>query len=566
GLAVAEAYARREAYADARKVVPLVRAAAAGGRNPVVQARVRDRLARIEQAASDADRAKVAADKLKADPKDPEANLTAGRYRALVRGDFAAGLPLLAAGRDPNLKAAAAADLAGPTTPDARKAAGDLWWEQAAREAASPAAADACRDRAGHWYRLAEPGLIGLAKAGVKQRLESLPPPPAGVSESSASSASSPGNAAAAAPWLAVGTLESRKPPVLAKSAGLVPFKVPNHDQWWTGSNGVLVRPGPAWERVGTVWFCPAHTRRPWGVRFVHPFKDGHVLVSLGEKVVEVQAGGAWREKGRNVQVTMTPEAQGLFPIPRDTACAIRSELLPDGTFRLLVNDKLVATARIDEVRPLEAKDGFVGEGMPGPFPKGAAAAVIDHAYHMGNSVAADLSLCPSPGVAGPAPGGRAGAAAPARTEAAGGKGGGDFEDLAPPGGVLIGLTAHTVANNTLINRVTPIFSTPDRGQVAGNPHGIHGGDERTDVARDGYAVGGVIVGSGARIDGFSVVFMRRTAGGRLDPNDSYVSDWVGGKGGGERRLGGTGDPVIGVFGGAENWIDRLGLVTTSRL
>ena len=115
-------------------------------------------------------------EKLKTHPNDPDANLLAGRYHCLVRGSFDKGLPLLAKGRDPSLKAAAEAELAPPATPAAQKAAGDLWWDQAAKETTA-AAADACKARAGRWYRLAEPHLTGLLKLTAQQRLATLPRP-----------------------------------------------------------------------------------------------------------------------------------------------------------------------------------------------------------------------------------------------------------------------------------------------------------------------------------------------------------------------------------------------------
>ena len=55
-------------------------------------------------------------------------------------------------------------------------------------------------------------------------------------------------------------------------------------------------------------------------------------------------------------------------------------------------------------------------------------------------------------------------------------------------------------------------------------------------------------------MDGMLVIFMRVTPDGKLDPQDSYRSDWVGGKGGGpETLLGGDGTPVIGIIGKANS-------------
>ena len=71
--------------------------------------------------------------------------------------------------------------------------------------------------------------------------------------------------------------------------------------------------------------------------------------------------------------------------------------------------------------------------------------------------------------------------------------------------------------------------------------------------ARPGYAVGGLTVRSGLNINGLCVTFMK-IDGNALDPNQSYVSDWVGDRtGGGEASVDGNGAPVIGVVGSQDD-------------
>ncbi|HSI35325.1 MAG TPA: hypothetical protein VK986_17225, partial [Tepidisphaeraceae bacterium] len=179
-LRVVRAMASLERYAEARRMIPVVREATTNSRNPTVIARVRDALVQIEFQAAEADKAKAAIDKLATAPDDAEANLSAGRFYCFVRADFARGLPMLAGGGDAALKALAEADqaLTPDDSADAMKGAGDGWWEQATREAKNAQARHQCRARAAYWYRQAEPELKGLAQALVRQRLESLPPAP----------------------------------------------------------------------------------------------------------------------------------------------------------------------------------------------------------------------------------------------------------------------------------------------------------------------------------------------------------------------------------------------------
>ena len=78
--------------------------------------------------------------------------------------------------------------------------------------------------------------------------------------------------------------------------------------------------------------------------------------------------------------------------------------------------------------------------------------------------------------------------------------------------------------------------------------------------AKKGYAVAGIVEKCGALVDGFKVIFMRvgRTS---LDPGHSYESDWIGGQGGGEEKLGGDGRPVIGIYGKCGDHPNSLGLI-----
>jgi len=66
--------------------------------------------------------------------------------------------------------------------------------------------------------------------------------------------------------------------------------------------------------------------------------------------------------------------------------------------------------------------------------------------------------------------------------------------------------------------------------------------------------VGGPAFTLGGLADGLSLTFMRGVSG-KLDPADSYESDWVGSKdtGGGPTKLDGNGTPVIGIVGKASD-------------
>lgn len=81
-------------------------------------------------------------------------------------------------------------------------------------------------------------------------------------------------------------------------------------------------------------------------------------------------------------------------------------------------------------------------------------------------------------------------------------------------------------------------------------------------VARQGYAVGGLNANAGQYVHAVQVVFMRVTADGKLDPADSYASDWLGTKtDASTTALDGGSVPVIGIHGRKAAVVDAIGLM-----
>jgi len=105
-------------------------------------------------------------------PDDAEANHTVGRWYCFSVDHWAKGLPLLAKGSDAELAALAKRDATGSDDPKQQKAIGDAWWSLAQEERGPEGRA--MRARVVHWYRRAEPGLGGLAKKEVENRLREL--------------------------------------------------------------------------------------------------------------------------------------------------------------------------------------------------------------------------------------------------------------------------------------------------------------------------------------------------------------------------------------------------------
>ncbi len=125
------------------------------------------------------------------------------------------------------------------------------------------------------------------------------------------------------------------------------------------------------------------------------------------------------------------------------------------------------------------------------------------------------------------------------------------FDDTAPAGGWLIGVEVDLgkFFDSDVIASVRPIFLTGDKVST-GTRHGKETDRLVRAVAKPGYAVGAINVKAGAGVDGFSFTFMKVTAKGKLDPTDSYESDWIGGQGGGPKtKIGEDAAPVLGLCG-----------------
>ncbi|MBC8871473.1 MAG: WD40 repeat domain-containing protein [Planctomycetes bacterium] len=106
-------------------------------------------------------------------PTDPAANLVAGRFLCLVKGDWEQGLPMLVLGSDSAFRAVAVQDLEVTASPDAQVALGDSWWDLAGAE--GDAEKDSLLLRAGAWYKHAQTKLPpGLNRVKVEQRLNEI--------------------------------------------------------------------------------------------------------------------------------------------------------------------------------------------------------------------------------------------------------------------------------------------------------------------------------------------------------------------------------------------------------
>jgi hypothetical protein len=139
-------------------------------------------------------------------------------------------------------------------------------------------------------------------------------------------------------------------------------------------------------------------------------------------------------------------------------------------------------------------------------------------------------------------------------TKILGGAANPEFKDQAPDDGLLIGfeIGLGPAFGVELVKAIRPIYRTGDKESL-GRQYGTAPKNVVVVKAKEGYAVGGMTVRSGLVVNGFSVTFMRVLVG-KLDPSDSYQSDWIGDRtGGSETTLKGDGTPIIGIVGKASD-------------
>jgi hypothetical protein len=141
--------------------------------NPPILVNAQQRLKQAVYYKAEAAKLKDYLATLKQSPDDPAANLGAGRFYCLLRGDWLNGTSLLIKGSDEKLKTAAKKDLqAGGGTFNDMLVAADAWYDLLSN--AEPALKPAIQARALFWYTAAEPTITGLDKVKVTKRLAEL--------------------------------------------------------------------------------------------------------------------------------------------------------------------------------------------------------------------------------------------------------------------------------------------------------------------------------------------------------------------------------------------------------
>lgn len=181
--ALAEAYltavdeaAAQERWESAQKSAQGAMAAAKRSKDVTLLLKTDARTKGVSEEKAARDRAAKAEEGLRTHPEDPALNRERGEYLCFVKGDWGQGLPRLAKGSDPVLRALAARDLAAPGDLARRVEIADGWWDLAEREKVSARRVQ-LQKRAVTWYQAGLPEATGLLKVKLEKRIAQVVPP-----------------------------------------------------------------------------------------------------------------------------------------------------------------------------------------------------------------------------------------------------------------------------------------------------------------------------------------------------------------------------------------------------
>ena len=171
-LEVADDALRADDFDSADKLLKLAVRAATRASNAALSANVAAKIREAEAIQQVLGQLEPERKKLASDPNDAAANQKVGRFLAVLKGEWDAGLPHLAKSGDEKWKAAAEADLTSPIAANDRTALADRWFDLAAT-LEGPDATE-LRFRAYQWYSQALADLSGLSKARVEKRMAEI--------------------------------------------------------------------------------------------------------------------------------------------------------------------------------------------------------------------------------------------------------------------------------------------------------------------------------------------------------------------------------------------------------
>jgi hypothetical protein len=472
--------------------------------------------------------------KLQTEPDDPAAHLVVGRWRCFHAGQWDEGLKSLAKGDNERLKAAALQELAGPpTTVKEQQRLGDAWWDAA--PPTSGEAKSAILRHAGQWYRQALPETSGAEEATLQTRLAEIDKLPSAGSRFSSGAVCA---RLALGEWIDVLKLVD-------------PLKHRVQGEWSRVEDRLVGRAKDGKARV----MLPLAVKGSYEleVQFTRTSGDDciGIVLPVGETACTVILSG-WRGSLHGIETIdglgadRNNSTQRPGTIENDRRYTVLADVRVQGpTAEVVVKlDGRPATKWKGKTAALGTRGWDALPALDCPAlhfcnPTGAFHAARIRVRRESGAVLAPVEVSPYE-----------------LTPRVGGNEGTAFRDIVPADRKLLGFGV--VCDHEVIRGIRPLYGTTREAQ--GKLYGTETGEVTSIVAKSGYAVGAISASTGSAVDGFSIIFMR-IDGDRLDPGKCYASDWIGGHGGTETKIGGSGQPVVGIHGAVGGRLDSIGLI-----
>ena len=466
-------------------------------------------------------------------PADARANETFGRWLCLERGHWPSGLVCLARASQGPWKRLAEQELAAaPGDAAAALAVADGWWDQSL--SAAGRTKRALMRHAAQWYELARPRLHAQKTQQVDARLAEVD----GLR----------GGAVQGAPLPQPAAIPADQWVDLLAAVDLDRDHV--YGEWVKGEDGIR---SPDVNEARLMFPLAVQGSYQLEAEFTRELGSDclSLLLPVGHACGQVVLGG-W---GGNRSALIRIDGRDVNGNPTAKELAIA----PGEPYRLLADvqvtgDRAVIDARLND-EPQFHWEGEAASLAPHPWwtlpelqrPAIGANSSVFRIHRARFRLVSGSAVWAEPGSGSPYQ-----LALPM-----GGLGGTPFFDIAPPGSRLIGFR-HGCAK-ALVS-LQPLWRTPD-GVAAGRRHGWDRKPDQDEQAKDGYAVGAVVLKTTGVVEGLRLVYYR-DRGARLDPSDRYEGPWIGSRGGGpEITLHGAGRPIVGVHGASGGRVDSLGLV-----
>jgi hypothetical protein len=187
------------------------------------------------------------------------------------------------------------------------------------------------------------------------------------------------------------------------------------------GGLGVLLKNDPAAGRNGTTWSL-TWTYNPmsfYGLTFIHPFRDGHIMVRLRSNRIEPVSPSGWDSQpllaGGSPLFFKSEGASDIFPLQTNRKYAIVAQLDASGHYTVSIDGQVVRTADYSgrpgsswsSATPITLPEGFKGEGLPMKWEAGYAGLFVWPTVQGALNLCEDISLqvgAPAPAQAAPAP------------------------------------------------------------------------------------------------------------------------------------------------------------------